>query len=162
MSENKTPATSSPAQQDAKSAQKKEKKIWIDPGFEWNKSIVNNVVDGIADAIKSSDLVFSATPGNIGHFSEFNGKSGTHTFTVKYTLPKGKIMSYMVYVSYDNYEFEVKYGSAEIGDLVEKIDEYVNKNYIYDFNSKSYVPRPQEHKTLGGVFARLFGGSKVR
>lgn len=163
MKENKIPADSMPVQEDAQPAQKpaqndkQPKKIWIDPGFEWNKSIVTNMVDGIANAIRSPGLEFSATPGVIGHFSEFKGKSGNHSFIVKYTVPKGKIMSYMVYVSYDNYEFETKYGSIEIGDLVEKIDEYVNKNYIYDFNSKSYVPRPQEPKTLGGFLAKFLG-----
>lgn len=156
------PAVDLGAQESA--SQKKPKKgtgrVRIDPRFSYNKNIVDSMVNGIARAIKSSDLLFSAKPGPDRAFKEFEGESDGHKFIIKYVQPAGDSMYDDIYVAYDNFEFQIQQGSLELGDLVKNIDNHVNENYIYDFATRKYVPRPIEPKTIGGFFTKIFGKAR--
>ena len=135
------------------------KKIRIDPMNDAG-AIARGMLEDILRAIKSPKANCVAVPG-ISHFKSFEGTLDDHTFCVKYTVPTKTGARDKLYVSYDRYEFEIQDAySPEITDFFHSIEQHIKKKFIYDLNSKTYVPRPVDETFFGGLFAGFFGRYK--
>lgn len=131
------------------------KKIRIDPMND-AQEIAYNMLTKIRGAMKSPQTTYTVVRG-IAHFNRFEGTCGEHTFVVKYTPATKNSINDKLYVSYDDFEFEVQeYYFQELTDFFKEIEQHIKDNFIYDLNSKTYVPRPKKQSSLGNLFTNLF------
>ena len=96
----------------------------------------------ITKAIKSQKTTLEPIPGATS-FKKIDGTTNTIPFSVEYVEHKAERGEPRkeLFVTYDNYEFAAPI--MEVGDYYNILREFIEKKYMYDLNSKRYVPRPK-------------------
>ena len=118
----------------------KQKKVRITPSDA--PKFVRMVTDDIIDVLKNPNSQYSAEPTTLSHFKEIRGTHKDNEFVVKHIEAKSRDQREQLYVSYGNFEFYSDL--ANLRDFFERADACIKHKFVYDLNSKSYVPRPEE------------------
>lgn len=104
------------------------------------------ILTNITNAIKAPSAVYTVKPG-IKYFKEIKGTQNEHFFKIEHFNPLKRCDTEKIYACYDNFEFLYEINNYLFSDFL-KIDNYINKKYVYDMNTDSYVLRPQEQDKL--------------
>ncbi len=104
---------------------------------------LRRVLDSIIDVLKNPTAQYTAEPG-LEKFSKIEGKHQQTPFVVKHIIPTRRDADEQLYVSYGDYEFYVDVHDMNTNGFFEKANALISKKFLYDLNSKTYVPRPVE------------------
>ena len=94
----------------------------------------------IIDAVKAPNAKYTPKPG-IKYFHTITGSQAGHNFQVEHIPPKKRGETDQIYASFDNFEVQCDLGLAYSYFI--KLENHINKNFVYDTNSDAYVLRPR-------------------
>lgn len=115
--------------------------------------LVNYVAKSIINAVKAPDAEYTVKPG-IEYFQEIVGqKKDGSSFVFKHIPKKKRGDQAKIYASYDGLEFTCEFETLR-NDFF-SLEAFINKKYVYDANTDSYVPRPSSVSLLS-VASRWF------
>ena len=127
------------------------KKIRIDPSDA--PKVVSRIMDNIISGIKSEKVECIIPEPGMDTFERIAGKFDGHSFEVKYIARSYRDKCPSLYISYDNYEFTSGLNEMDTSNFFNKLDGFIKKNYMFDLNSRTYVPRPKEIGFFEDVFS---------
>ena len=117
--------------------------------------VVTYIMDNIIAAIKTPNSNITLKPG-IKYFKEVSGEQNGQEFRIKHIPIEKRGDKEKIYALYNGLEFVIDYNSLKNEFL--EIDSYINKKYIYDQNTNTYVLRPNEVSFWNSAFSKLFKG----
>ena len=121
--------------------------------------LVNYVAQGIIRAIKSPDAEYTVKPG-IEYFKEICGTQNGNKYMFKHIPCKKRGETAKIYASYGNLEFTCEF--KMLSNQFFSIEEFINKKYVYDANTDSYVLRPNTPSSFSSIFAKWFSNTNQK